>query len=134
MAESFAYASDLAAIWRALTAEETARASMLLEVASRRIRAELPDVDARIAAGALDAALVGDVAVSMVRRAMIGADGEGVTQQSESAGPFSRSETYANPMGNLYLTGAERSLLGGARLRRRAFSVDLAPSVTRAGW
>ena len=34
---------------------------------------------------------------------------DGITQQSETVGPYSQSQSYANPMGNVFLTAAERT-------------------------
>jgi hypothetical protein len=39
----------------------------------------------------------------MVKRAMI-APSDGITQQSEAMGPYSQSQSYANPLGNVFLT------------------------------
>lgn len=89
------------------------RAAHLLEMASALVRAEAgePDPDAgRI------------VCVSAVRRAL-GAAADGVTQQSQTTGPFTASVTYANPSGDLYLTRAERRVLGCGRTRAASVSV-----------
>lgn len=89
------------------------RASHLLEMAAALVRAEAgePDPDAgRI------------VCVAAVRRAL-GAAADGVTQQSQATGPFSASVTYANPSGDLYLTKAERRVLGCGRTRAASVSV-----------
>jgi hypothetical protein len=43
----------------------------------------------------------------------------------ETTGPFSRSFNYSNPTGDLYLTKAERRLLGGGV--QRAGSIDTVP-------
>jgi len=59
---------------------------------------------------------------AMVRRAMTSADREGITQETETTGPFSNSFTYANPGQNLYITKEERELLGQGL---RAFHIDL---------
>lgn len=129
MAAAFATATDLAARWRPLSTAEQAQAGVLLGDASAILRAECPDVDARTTAlpPTLDPDIPKMVACAMVKRAMIaGADAEGVTAHQQTAGPFSQSLTYSNPMGNLYLTKAERRLLGCGG--QRAFSVDMTPT------
>lgn len=59
------------------------------------------------------------VCVAMVSRA-VSASGAlaGVTQQSQTAGSYSQSYTYANPMGDLYLGRSDLKRLGlaGARV------------------
>ena len=54
---------------------------------------------------------------------LAGGDAAGISQSSQTAGPFTESLTYANPAGDLYLTNAERTSLG--LKRQRAFSVEL---------
>lgn len=123
---AYAGVDDLAARWRPLTdPDEIERAEILLEDASVQIRAEVPDLKARIESG--DADLLSAairVECAMVKRAMTaGDDGFGVTSTQETQGPFSRTFQYSNPMGDLYMTKAERRLLtnGGAQ---RAFTID----------
>jgi hypothetical protein len=67
----------------------------------------------------------------MVRRAMDAPDdaGFGIATVQETTGPFSRSFNYANPTGDLYLTKAERRMLGGGRLV--AGSIDPHPRPLR---
>lgn len=122
---AYATVDQLVARWRPLTSEETAKADVLLEDASVQIRAEIPDLRARIEAGDTDllsAAI--RVECAMVKRAMAsGDDGVGITSAQETQGPFSHTFQYANPSGDLYLTKAERRLLtaGGAQ---RAFTIS----------
>ncbi len=53
------------------------------------------------------------VCVAMVSRAVeVPADLSGVTQQSQSAGSYSASYTYANPTGDLYLGRSDLRRLG----------------------
>jgi hypothetical protein len=124
---AFATTANLVARWRPLSVAETAQASVLLDDASATVRAEYPGVDAAIVAGTLDAGIPLLVVCGMVKRAMIASEtGEGVQSQSETAGPFAHSQTYANPMGNVYLTKQDRRLLGYGG--QRAFMIDTAPS------
>lgn len=89
------------------------RALHLLEMAAALVRAEAGEPDPE--AGRI-------VCVSAVRRAL-GAAADGVTQQSQTTGPFTASVTYANPSGDLYLTRAERRVLGCGRARVASVSV-----------
>lgn len=118
MPDPFATADDVAARWRVLTPAEQDQADTLAGDASVLLRSRYADVDSRVASGDLDPATITIVVAGMVRRAMIGAAaGDGVTQSSETAGPFSHSQSYANPMGNLFLTAADDLLIRGYRPR-----------------
>lgn len=116
-ASSFATVEDLEKRWHALTQEERERAELLLSDASEIIRTRYPHAPDRVSAEVLRA-----VVCAMVRRAMTSADREGITQETETTGPFSNSFTYANPGQNLYITKEERELLGQGL---RAFHIDL---------
>lgn len=122
----FATATDVADRWRTLTSTEALIADTLAFDASDMIRSRWPDVDARIAAGTLSAASLTRVVASMVKRAMIVGDSEGLESRAQTAGPFSVSDKFTNPNANLYFTAEDVRLLGG-RAARRAFAVDLAP-------
>ena len=53
------------------------------------------------------------VSCNMVIRAMSAAqDTFGLSQSSMTAGPYTQSWTYSNPSGDMYLTKAERKMLG----------------------
>ena len=70
------------------------------------------------ASAQLQAANLKAVVCQMVHRAV--GDGsvvDGVANQSRTAGPYTLSYTYANPDGGLYLSSAERRLLGIKRVR-----------------
>ena len=122
---AFATHADLSARWRTLSAAEQAQATILLGDASAIVRAEVPTVDAQLAAATLDADLVKAVVCGMVKRAMIAGDtSEGVSAQQQTAGPFGYSQTFSNPMGNVYLTKQDRRLLGASS---QAFTIDTAP-------
>lgn len=111
MADSFASTEDLVKRWRPLSPTETETAAVLLEDASVEVRlllkrAGVPEVE-------VDAAAAMIVVCGMVKRSMIAGDNSpGVTTSQETTGPFSRSFTYANPTGDLYLTKREKLLLG----------------------
>ena len=105
----YATAVDLAARWRPLTSAEQSRATTLLEDAAVRIDMcappTLPLADAQLAARKI-------VSCEMVKRARASGAGPGVSQISETRGPFTGQVTYANPAGDLYLTKADKRLLG----------------------
>lgn len=125
---TFANVSDVELRWRPLSAEEGSRVGVLLEDASALIRATNPAIDARITAGTMDPAVPCMVAVAVVKRAMIGGDDTaGVNSQMNVAGPFSQQITYANPSGDLYLTRAEKRLIG--QRHQRAGMVDMSQPV-----
>lgn len=109
---AFATVDDLEARWRTLSSAEKSRAVVLLDDASAMIRASAAGIDERISDGDLDAGVPLLVVCAMVKRAMLAAEAPGVKTTQETAGPFSQSFTYANPMGDLYLTAAEKKLLG----------------------
>lgn len=101
---ALATVEDVAARWRPLTSEEAIIVQTLLDDASDMVRVRFPSVDADIASGAISAATAVRVVAGMVRRAMMNRDNEGITQGSETIGPFGISQSYANPSGNLYLS------------------------------
>ncbi len=125
MAEPFASTDDLAKRWRPLTEAERATAEVLLQDASVEVRSALKrggvdtdDVDT-------DAAKI--VVCGMVKRSMIAGDNSpGVTTAQETTGPFSRSFTYANPTGDLYMTKREKQLLGIGL--QSAFTIPIGPA------
>jgi hypothetical protein len=113
---NYATAADVSAL-RPLTSDEQAKAGLLLEYASVLIRQNVPDVDARLSSGALDAAVPRLVSVSMVLRALGGlAATPGAKSESQTVGPYSKSVTYAEAVGSglLTLTAADLAMLAAA--------------------
>ncbi|AVJ50227.1 hypothetical protein I5J36_gp09 [Mycobacterium phage Mendokysei] len=102
--DAYATAEELQAYWRPLSSDEQARATVLLKRAALRIN-ELP--------GSTDfnAATCNDVSLDMVKRAMLG--GGGVKSTSQAMADMSTTQSYVNPVGNLYLTEEEKSRLYG---------------------
>jgi hypothetical protein len=120
--DPFGTPADVEERWgRPLTAEQVTLVVSLLAAASRMIRAQLADVDARIADGWLDPALVVDVAVEMVLRVL--RNPSGLTQQS--AGPYEGRYDDRVAAGFLYLKDDEAALLSGRHGRPRVGSVRL---------
>lgn len=123
----FASAGELAARWRPLTAAEEEQAAVLLDDASQIIRERVPTVDARLIAGSVDRRTLTRIVCAMVKRAMVGGGADAVTQQAQTVGPFALSQSFANPLGNLYLGKDDLAALGLGR-SGRAFSIDMMPS------
>ena len=106
MGAPFASPDDVDAL-RPLDPDERGRAGVLLGYASALIRKSAPDIDTRIAAGALDPDLARMVAVDMVIRVLRNPDGV----RQETVGPSSISyDTTAAP-GQLVLTPDDLAML-----------------------
>lgn len=112
MAGPFAMVQDVEARWHSLSALEEITAAVLIDDASALLRAEFPGIDAQIKSGAIDPGILVIVVSNMVKRAML-APADGISQSSETVGPYSHGQSYANPLGNVFLTTAERTLILG---------------------
>lgn len=112
MGQPFATVEDLADRWRPLQPDEQAKATTLLGDASYWLRRWFPGRTAEIDGGA-DSTGAKIVACNMVKRALMNAANEGVKNDFEGQGPFTRSKSYSNPDGNLYVTEAERAEFAG---------------------
>src|SRR6476660_9490005 len=122
--EPFATAGDVEAIWRTLTDQDTVRVLARIEQASRMVREQVPDVDARIAAGTLNPATVRDVVVDMVERVV--ATDRFVRQGSVAVDDGSESRTYVSSVadGELFISPAQLLRLQGRSVARsRAFTI-----------
>jgi len=123
--------NDLATRWRPLNPSEQPRAKALLKDASAMIRARLPGIDKRLAAGSLDRDVPRQVACTMVKRALLtDTEQPAITQQSETMGGFTYQQTLANPTGDLYLAAAEMKALRGPA---RAGTIDMMPHTGHPG-
>lgn len=131
MADPFADAGDVAARWRPLTDAEQTVANTLVADASSLIRARFPGIDDQVASGQVDANVLTMVVAGMVKRAMV-APPDGLSQQSEAVGPYNRSQTFANPMGNVFLTAADTTLILG--YQPSGMSGSFANDTTNCGW
>ena len=108
--EAFATVGDLEARWRPLSDAEKARAEVLLDDASVLVAGS----GART--GSAEAKRI--VVCSMVKRVMMSpVDRPSVESAQTTVGPFSESLSYANPSGDLYMTSAEKRMLGIGRQR-----------------
>lgn len=122
---AFATVDDLAARWHSLSAAESSTATALLEDASDVIRTTAPGW-VRASASTLKR-----IACAMVKRAMVAGDNVGLSQATETTGPFSNSWTFSNPGGDLYLTRSERKALGIGQATGSAVPRFAADSTTR---
>lgn len=125
----YATVEDLEARWRTLTADERDRAAVLLEDAAVRLDATCPIGDDHSAQD-LNARKI--VSCEMVKRAMAVAGGIGVTSVQTGAGPYQETTQFANPTGDLYLTKADKRLLGCGT--QKAFTVSMSPEAEYRPW
>ena len=121
----YAAGSDLEAVWRTLTDAEYTVAGSLLDQASVKLRALVPNLDERVSSDPDTAALARAAVVNAVKRVML--NPEGRRQFSRTAGIFTDSGTLsdASAAGTIVFTaddllGLTRSagtFLGTARVR-----------------
>lgn len=130
MGDPFASPADVAARWRPLTDAEATVAAALVGDASAFIRARFPGIDSQVTSGAVDPLILELVVANMVKRALLAPD-TGVSQESQTAGPYGHSQTFANPLQNLFLTAAETTLIIG--YQPRASSHKYGNTTTQCG-
>lgn len=121
----FATIQDITELFRALTPEETQRATALLPIVSDSIRQEAnevgKDIDKMIANKELLENVLKSVTVDVVARAlMTSTNSEPMTQYSQSALGYSTSGTFLVPGGGLFIKKSELARLG---LRKQRFGV-----------
>ena len=123
----FASLADLENRWHVVDASLTTKAQTALDDASALIIDECNLAGVEV--GFISANTLRAITCAMVIRKLTTDDDHlGVTNSSQTAGSFSESFTYTNPMGELYLTSAERKRLG---LRRQhAFAFDTSTTAT----
>lgn len=131
---AFATYQDVEARWRTLTAEEQARAEVLLEDASNMLIGMVTiDISDQQQAKNLK-----QVCANMVIRSMVASASEtyGVDELQATMGPFGQTAKFANPNGDLYVTKQERKLLGirggKGRILRPAIGGDLIAQLPNA--
>lgn len=118
-AEAFATLADLRLRCPSLSEEDEPYAAALLADATACIASGMRDRGVAIDQGdEVQAANLRSVCVAMVKRALP-RDGSapGASQMTTTAGPYSETFSFANPLGDLYMTSAEESLLGLGRQR-----------------
>lgn len=113
MAGPFATVADLEEIWRTLDDTDKTKAARLLAAASRKIRLQCPSW---AQAEEAEPGICKDICCNMAKRAMVAEETnpEGLSQGSQTTGPFADSWSYSNPNGDLYLTSSELADLSAA--------------------
>ena len=106
MSEAFATVQDIMDLWRPLTADEQTRAGNLLPLVSDTLRNEAKKVgknlDTLVAEDETYSSVVKLVTVDVVARVLRQTTtGDAMTQESQSAGGYSWSGTYAVPGGGI---------------------------------
>lgn len=104
--EAFATVEDIQTLWRSLTADEQTRAAALLPPVSDALRNEATKVgknlDAMVADSTTYESVVKLVTVDVVARVLRQTTtGDAMTQESQAAGGYSWSGTYAVPGGGI---------------------------------
>lgn len=130
--EAFASVEDLEARWRTLTTDEQAMAQVELLDATAYIAGQLRKYDVPIdGSDEVQAQLLAKVTCDVVRRSMSprldsmsGTPMAPYTEATVTADVFTESYKFANPLGDYYLTGAEKSALGIGRMRIRQWQVQ----------
>jgi hypothetical protein len=104
---SWTESTDIEAVWRSLTTEETTRAAGLIGVVERAIRRRWPDTQRRLDAEELDVADIKDVVVWIVLP-LLGVPPADVPMNAKSyqltSGSESRTITLAGPGSDTFLT------------------------------
>lgn len=113
----FATKEQLAAYWRTLTSEESARADVMLPLASNRLRLMAEDLeidlDAKVEASEAFADTIKWVVMEAVKRALqTPTDAKPVDTYSQTAGPYSENYKFTNPSGDLWFKKTELAALG----------------------
>lgn len=109
---------------RALSEQEGALVSTRLADATAKVVSELElagiDWERRMASNEVFRSMLTQVVCAMVERAVASCL-PGVKSRQQSAGPYSFTDTMANPTGDLYLLASERRDLGIGRSRLGMF-------------
>lgn len=126
--ETFASVEDLELRWKSLDESDKERAEALLLDASAYLLSQLNrsgiEVDGE---DEIQSHNLKTVVCAMVKRIMAISDKLfGVSQFSQTAGSFTEMGTAANPNGDMYLTNAEKVLLGISGKKQTAKFVRIA--------
>ena len=121
--EPFATVDDLETEWRPLSESEKDTARHRLKTASTLIRRMKPNIDEEAEQDEVLKEVLTFVVCDMVKNSMNTAEvPHGVSQFTNSTGPFSQTMQFSNPGENLYFKKIHRRLLG---LDDESFTVDL---------
>lgn len=116
MAAAFATDGNVTELYGDLDPEDVGKVNALLRRASAIIRAQVYQVDLRIAGGLLDVQTVTDVCVDMVIRVLRNPDGV----KQETIGPIATTFDPTVAAGRLFLTPDELFLLQPPKAARAA--------------
>lgn len=112
----FASTSDIARLWRNLTAEELERAEAVIEAVSDALRLEARKVGKDLDKMALDpvfANVLTSVVVDITARVLAtNTEHEPISQLSQSALGYSQTQTYLVPGGGIFIKNSELARLG----------------------
>lgn len=127
MAADYASLEDLKKHWSELPEDEHDKAKQKLHEASVEVRGNYPDLDGRLASQTMDPDIPRLVVCRMVTR-FLEPDGEdaptaGMESVNFGAGPFTFGGKVNNPDRNVYLSAADKRLLGRSRPRKQAFTI-----------
>lgn len=121
--EPFATIGDLEAEWRPLSPEEVETAGRRLATSSLLIRRLKPSIDEEIQDDEVLREVLTFVVCDMVKNSMNTKETpHGVSQFTNTTGPYSQTMQFSNPDENLYFKKIHRRLLG---LDEESFTVDL---------
>lgn len=134
--KAFATTVDLQARWRTLTEDELAMAEVELQDASAFIAGEMRRYDVAIdPSDEVQSQNLVRVTCEVVRRSMSprldaseGTPLAPFTESTITADVFTESYKYANPLGDYYLTAADKQSLGIGRMRVRQWQVKIGGS------
>lgn len=129
---AFATVTDVEALWRPLSEQETKVGGRLLAFASNLVRSRVPTVDKHIDDGTLQRDLVRDIVATMVKRVLANPEG----WKSQTVGPFSAIADANVAAGYLYVSADELAVLqpkSNQTSRTRRGSVQLAAPLAPAG-
>ena len=124
----FATVEELKARWPDMPAGSDDHATTMLADASDFILDMVPT------AAEAPASTRRRVVCAVVRRAMEASVGGGANQASIAAGPFSVSQSPANPHGDFYLTRNEKYALGRGRQKAYGMPVGGGGAVSHRPW
>lgn len=116
---SFATVGDLETRWKPLGQDDWPKATALLEDASEIVKARAPHW------GQVSPRILTTIVCEMVVGAMGKPDLFGVTSLQQAAGPYQETQSFANPMGDLYLSAKHLLWLGVKK--QRAFTISMGP-------
>lgn len=122
--EPFAYPDDIEKVWRPLTDEETTLASGLIDQASSKLRALIPNIDSLIYTDELRQVLARAAVVNAVKRVLM--NPEALRQISHTTGPYTDSKTLdtAISSGLVYIDSGDLVGLTVRRSAIRSFRVN----------